>query len=216
MDVIEPVSLPPPPPPPEQPSVEECLILRPDVVRRFDFAAIFPSAGPVELELGAGDGSFILAHAERHPDRNLLAVERLLGRLRKIDRKGRRAGLRNLRALRLEAGYVLHWMVPPGSLSALHVYFPDPWPKRRHWKRRLVGPEFVTDAARALAPGGCLHLRTDHPGYSEWMEEVLVPRDEFRRVDPPADLLAVKTDFEAGFNAEGIPTRASSWERRPE
>src|SRR5262245_55971474 len=124
---------------PESPSRESSLLIsRPDITKRLDYDALFLRSQPVELELGAGDGGFILHYAALHPERNFLAVERLLGRLRKIDRKGRRAGLKNIRGIRLEGGYVLKWMIPPTSLSALHVYFPDPWPKRRHWKRRLV------------------------------------------------------------------------------
>ena len=72
---------------------EGALLLRPDIMQRLDLAAIFGNANPVELELGAGDGSFIAQHAALHPGRNILGVERLLGRLKKIDRKGRRAGL---------------------------------------------------------------------------------------------------------------------------
>src|SRR5262245_21576662 len=94
----------------------ETLILRPNIMERLDFAALFPQPQqPVELEIGAGDGGFLLRYAGLHPERNFLAIERLLGRLRKIDRKGRRAGLMNLRGIRLEAGYLLQWMVPAGS-----------------------------------------------------------------------------------------------------
>ena len=93
-------------------------------------AALFPRPQPLDLELGSGDGSFAALYAQRHPERNLLAVERLLGRLRKIDRKGLRAGLANLRLIRLEASYVVEHLLPRESVRSLHVYFPDPWPKR--------------------------------------------------------------------------------------
>jgi tRNA (guanine-N7-)-methyltransferase len=167
----------------------------------------------VELELGAGDGSFLLKYSGLHPERNFIGVERLLGRLRKIDRKGRRLGLTNLRALRLEASYVLEWMIQPGSLAALHVYFPDPWPKRRHWRRRLVNERFVELAARALKPGGHFHVRTDDAPYFEQMLAVGNGQTAFQPAETPAELLAVVTDFEADFNAGGIPTRHSSWVR---
>ncbi|MFM8357976.1 MAG: tRNA (guanine(46)-N(7))-methyltransferase TrmB, partial [Verrucomicrobiota bacterium] len=159
------------PPPAAGPALES-LVLRPSIVERLDFAAVFGRGGPVELELGAGDGSFVLRAAAAAPERNFLAVERLLGRLRKIDRKGRRAGLANLRALRLEAAYVLRWMIPPGSLAGLHIYFPDPWPKRRHWKRRLVNAEFTGWAAEALEPGGTVYVRTDDAPYFAQMTAV--------------------------------------------
>jgi tRNA (guanine-N7-)-methyltransferase len=189
------------------------LVLPPDIMNRIDFSRCFPVEQPVELELGAGDGSFLLKYSALHPERNFIGVERLLGRLRKIDRKGRRLGLTNLRALRLEASYVLEWMIQPGSLTALHVYFPDPWPKRRHWRRRLVNERFTELAARALKPGGHFYVRTDDAHYFEQMLAVGNGQPAFQKVESPAELLAVVTDFEADFNASGIPTRHSAWVR---
>jgi len=187
--------------------------VRPDIMQRLDFAAVFGNVHPVELELGAGDGSFLAQYAARWPDRNFLGVERLLGRLRKLDRKARRTGLVNLRGLRLEAAYVLEWMVPPGALSALHVYFPDPWPKRRHWKRRLLNANFTRLTQVALAPGGLIFLRTDHAGYFEQMNEVFHDHAGFAPVTEPAELLALKTDFELDFNARGIVTHHVAFQR---
>ena len=192
---------------------EGALLLRADIMQRLDLAAIFGNANPVEIELGAGDGSFIAQHAALHPGRNLIGVERLLGRLKKIDRKGRRAGLTNLRGLRLEAAYVLEWMVPPGSLTAIHIYFPDPWPKRRHWKNRLINEAFTRLAHRALAPDGMVCLRTDDQGYFAQMERAFDADAGFVRVPEPPGLLDVKTDFERGFNAEGIPTNHVAYRR---
>lgn len=182
-------------------------------MQRLDFAPVFGRVAPVELELGAGDGSFLVEYARLNPGRNFLGVERLLGRLRKIDRKARRTGLTNVRALRLEASYVLEWMVPAGALAAVHVYFPDPWPKRRHWRRRLVNERFVEHARRALAPGGVVFLRTDEASYFAQMLEVFTAAAGFERVEEPADLLAVKTDFEREFNARGIPTNHAAFRR---
>src|SRR6266700_7079188 len=128
-------------------------------------AALFARAQPLEVELGSGDGSFAVGYAQLHPERNFLAVERLLGRLRKVDRKGLRAGLANLRLIRIEAAYLLEFLLPRGSMQALHVYFPDPWPKRKHRKNRLVNARFTELARPALMPGGTVHLRTDDPDY---------------------------------------------------
>ncbi len=196
------------------PRTEPSLRIATDILQRLDFPALFGRSAPVEVELGAGDGSFLLGHAAAHPGRDFVGVERLLGRLRKIDRKGRRRGLANLRALRLEAAYVLEWMIPAASLHALHVYFPDPWPKRRHWKRRLVNTRFVELAAKALAPGGTVYVRTDDPSYFEQMTEVFDGATLFERVEEPAGLLELKTDFESEFNARGIDTRHAAWRLR--
>jgi tRNA (guanine-N7-)-methyltransferase len=190
---------------------ESSLRIQPDILQRLDWLRVFGRPAPVELELGSGDGSFLLAYAAAHPERNFLGVERLLGRLRKLDRKGRRAGLLNLRGLRLEAGYVLEWMIPDHSLEALHVYFPDPWPKRRHWKRRLINPAFTQQAARVLAPGGVVYLRTDETTYFAQMQEVFSAHPGFAPVVEPPDLLACRTDFEVDFNAQGIPTCHAAW-----
>ena len=195
------------------PAAEGALLLRADIMERFDFGAIFGNSQPVELELGAGDGSFIGAYAALHPEHNFLAVERLLGRLRKIDRKGRRAGVLNLRGVRVEAAYLLEWMIRPETLSAIHVYFPDPWPKRKHWRRRLINESFTRLARTALLPDGVVYLRTDDESYFNQMVEVFGANADFATVAEPMELLDVKTDFERGFNAQGIATRHAAYRR---
>ena len=197
------------------PAADADWILRPDIMQRLDLRAVFGNANPVEMELGAGDGSFLAQRAAAHPGRNFLGVERLLGRLRKLDRKARRAGLQNVRCLRLEAAYALEWMMPPGGLDVLHVYFPDPWPKRRHWKRRLINRPFALLAAAALSPGGRVYLRTDHPGYFEAILEAFAGLPEFGPTTVPPDLEALETDFEREFRARGIPTHHAAFERMP-
>lgn len=184
------------------------------VVDRLDLAALYPRSQPVEVELGSGDGSFLLALARREPAHNFLGIERLLGRLRKLDRKGRRAGLENLRGLRIEAAYALEYLVPPGSVHALHVYFPDPWPKRRHQRRRLVNDRFPTLAAFALIPGGQVHLRTDDAGYFAQMQAVFAAAPVFEAVETPADLVQMTTDFERDFQSRGIATCRASYRKR--
>jgi tRNA (guanine-N7-)-methyltransferase len=166
-----------------------------------------------EVEVGSGDGSFLIQYAQAHPERNFLGIERLLGRLRKIDRKGLRAGLMNLRALRLEAAYSVEYLLPPASVSALHVYFPDPWPKRRHRQRRLINETFVGAVGRALRPGGRLYLRTDDADYDAQMREVCAACPELKPAETPAELAAFITDFERHFLAAGQKTRHLAYER---
>lgn len=175
--------------------------------------ALFGRPGLLEVELGSGDGSFLVAWARRHPDHNFLGVERLLGRIRKIDRKAQRAGVSNLRGLRIEASYCLEYLLPEGSVAALHVYFPDPWPKRRHHKNRLINPRFAELAHRALGPAGVVHLRTDNAEYFARMREVFDAATGFTAVDTPAELASELTDFEREFNARGIPTCRASYQR---
>src|SRR5207247_9414061 len=139
-----------------------------------------------------------------------LAVERLLGRLRKIDRKGLRAGLANLRLVRMEASYLLEYLLPPESVHALHVYFPDPWPKRKHRKNRLVNARFTELASQALTPGGTVYLRTDDPDYFAQMTLVFAENSEFVLSETPADLREIITDFEKDFRDQGVCTLLAS------
>lgn len=171
----------------------------------------FPSVQPLEVELGCGDGSFIVEWARRNPERNYLGVERLLGRIRKPDKVGRRLGLTNLSLVRIEIGYFLEYLLPAASTEAIHVYFPDPWPKVKHRKHRLVNERFTALARRVLRPGGVVHLRTDHVEYFEQMLAVFRADPAFAAVETPGDLAAVTTDFEREFNAKGIPTNRASW-----
>jgi tRNA (guanine-N7-)-methyltransferase len=168
-------------------------------------------APPLEVELGSGDGSFLAQWAAALPERNFLGVERLLGRLRKLDRKARRAGLANVRLLRIEAGYFLEYLLPVACVHALHVYFPDPWPKRKHRKHRLVNERFPELAAKILVPQGRVYLRTDDAGYFAQMQEVFALDKRFAACDTPQELASVSTDFERDFQSRGINTHRAAY-----
>ena len=180
-------------------------------VEPIDLAGLFPVEQPLELELGCGDGSFTLQYALANPGHNIVALERLLGRITKLDRKGHRAGLKNLRLLRAEAAYVLEYLLPPGLLDAIHVYFPDPWPKKRHHKNRLISEPFPPLAKRLLREGGNVYLRTDNIEYFEQMLEVFGDAKGFEAVETPESLKALVTDFEQEFNSQGIPTNYAAY-----
>jgi tRNA (guanine-N7-)-methyltransferase len=183
----------------------------PSIVERLDLTQIFPGRQPVEVELGCGDASFLVDYAKLHPERNFIGVERLLGRLRKLDRKGRRAGLANLRGVRIESSYFLAYLLPPHSVSALHVYFPDPWPKKRHHKKRLVNEQFPKIAGAALAPGGVVYLRTDDEDYFAQMTGVFEAGTDFRKIETPSGLVELPTDFEKEFHGRGINTLRAAY-----
>jgi tRNA (guanine-N7-)-methyltransferase len=190
------------------------LIYRPDsYFERLDLSRLYPSNRPLVIELGSGDGSFIVDYARLHPDNNYLGVERLLGRLRKIDRKGLRAGLTNLRLIRIEASYLIQYLIPAESVVAVHVYFPDPWPKRKHRKNRLVTPSFAELVGKVLLPGGEIYLRTDDVDYFAQVQQVFGANNAFRPVPTPDLLAAIPTDFERDFQARGIPTLRATYQR---
>jgi len=133
----------------------------------------FGRKAPLVLEIGSGMGEATAAIAREHPEADFIAVEVHgpgVGSLLKRIEEGK---LANLRVIRHDAVEVLEHMFPDDALAAIHLFFPDPWPKKRHHKRRLVRPVFAALAARKLAPGGILHAATDWPEYAEQIAAVL-------------------------------------------
>jgi len=122
---------------------------------------VFADARPVEIEIGCGKGAFLLAYATLHSDTSLLGIERQLRWVRQIEARLARAPLDNVRVLYADAAFVVSRLVRDASVRAYHLYFPDPWWKRRHEKRRFVQGELVHHLFRTLEPGGALYLATD-------------------------------------------------------
>jgi len=144
-------------------------------------AALFGREAPLVLEIGSGMGETTASIAKNRPDTDFIAVEVHspgVGSLLKLIEKEQ---LKNVRVLRHDALEVLEKMIPDGALAGIHLFFPDPWPKKRHHKRRLVQPAFAALAARKLAPGGYLHAATDWEDYASRMVEVLMAEPGLRR-----------------------------------
>ena len=194
-------------------SVPNLIVELGSIVEPLGLKTLFTSSQPLEVELGCGDASFLVEFARQHPEKNFIGVERLLGRISKLDRKGRRAGLVNLRGVRIESAYFLQYLLPPHSAEAIHIYFPDPWPKKKHHKNRLIKEGFPALARAALAPGGTVFLRTDDVPYFSQMVEVFDAAKEFKKIETPPDLAALLTDFEKGFHAKGIRTNHTAYQR---
>ena len=140
---------------------------------RIDAREAFGRTAPLVLEIGSGMGETSVAIAKTHPANDYIAVEVHLPGVGSLLKSIDEEGLANLRVIRHDAVDVLEKMIPDRSLAGLHIFFPDPWPKKRHNKRRLVQPALVSLAARKLAPGGYLHLATDWEPYAEHMLAVL-------------------------------------------
>jgi tRNA (guanine-N7-)-methyltransferase len=138
-----------------------------------DLSAVFRRSAPTILEIGFGMGETTSAIALAHPENNYLGVEvhspGVGSLLKQIDL----AGLSNLRLIQHDAAEVVRDMIPLNSLDGVHVFFPDPWPKKRHQKRRLIQSPFVTLIASRLKPGGYFHLATDWQEYAQQMLDVL-------------------------------------------
>ena len=184
-----------------------------------DFGALFGNERPVELEIGCGKGGFLLRQARGHPERNYLGIEWANEFYRYAADRMARWGVTNVRMARTDARHLMINRVPAASLSALHVYHPDPWPKKRHHKRRLFTPEFVEAAVRALRPGARWAIQTDHAEYFEIICRLTSQRAELEPVgfdDPEygAEGERTETNFEVKYVREGRPIHRLAYRRR--
>lgn len=134
-----------------------------------NWSALFGNTHPVEIELGCGKGRFIIQSARQNPAINYLGIEKSAKFFRILKQRAIDAALANIRLLRWEAAHFLGKYVPAGSAQACHIYFPDPWPKNRHRKRRLINQDFIACVAASLQSGGSILLATDFADYFEQM-----------------------------------------------
>jgi tRNA (guanine-N7-)-methyltransferase len=180
-------------------------VLLPDVPpgRTLDLAAAFGNNRPVEMEIGPGKGAFILRRAGERPEINFLGVEWVRAYAQYVADRALRNGLTNVRSLCADAGVLLARQLPAESLWRIHVYFPDPWPKRRHHVRRLISASFLAGVRRALKPGGWIGMVTDHDDYFAWIRRALDVTDglaevPFRALGDPDGWL-VGSNFERKY-----------------
>jgi tRNA (guanine-N7-)-methyltransferase len=179
-----------------------------------DWSRVFVQDQPIEIDLGCGKGAFLFWAAQTQPHRNFVGVDRLLRRLRRVDGKAVRAGLQNLHLLRIESAYLISKLIPDHSVSAYHVLFPDPWPKRRHHGRRLIGVPFLADVRRTLVDGGIVNCATDHEEYFVWIQREFQKDGGFLKDEPPPLPEEARTDFERKFVAAGRKVYRSRWQKR--
>lgn len=184
-----------------------------------DLAALFGRAAPRVLEIGFGDGEVLVALARAHPERDYLGVEVHAPGVGHCLLAAAAASVRNLRVIRHDAVEVLNESIAPAALDEILIYFADPWPKKRHHKRRLIQPEFVALLASRLRNGGRLRLATDWQPYADWMLEVLATSPEFVNrggadgfVPRPAE--RPHTKFERRGERLGHAVRDLEYERR--
>lgn len=166
---------------------------------------LFGRRAPVDVEIGSGKGRFLLELAAASPERDFLAVERARKYHRLVCDRAVRRGLGNVRLLLTTGEDLLHRLLPPASVDRLFVLFPDPWPKKRHHKRRLLRPAELEAMAAALTPGGRLLVKTDHPGYAVAIGELLADPPGLERIDAAAAFEGLPlTGFERKYLDRGL------------
>jgi len=162
--------------------------------------SLFSRAAPLEIEIGAGRGEFIIGRAAAMPQRNFLAVELSVTLAQLLAMRATEAGLDNLRVARMDARPLVNLFLPAECVSAYHIYFPDPWPKARHAKYRLFTPGFLGGLIRTMAPGATLYVATDVAGYAELIFSMI----RASGLSPNGDRVAIDvTGFGRRFIAQG-------------
>jgi tRNA (guanine-N7-)-methyltransferase len=139
---------------------------------QIDLESLFPKSQPIVMEVGYGMGEATWQIAKANPGTNYLGVEVHMPGVGKLMARLDEYELSNVRLIERDVFEVLYYMVKDSSLDGVHLFFPDPWPKKRHFKRRIVNERFLSDVAAKLKPGGYLHIATDWVPYAEWIKEV--------------------------------------------
>ena len=171
------------------------------LTNRLDLEKIFRRKAPLHVDLGCGDGSFLCALAQRLPDKNFLGIERLSARIRSSARKA--ASLGNVRLLQMESSYAVRYLLPAESVETFYLLFPDPWPKRRHHRRRIVTPDFLDSVHVALEQNGITYIATDHLDYFRKIKKIAESTPGFAIDDSDVDLPQSK--FGLAFRQKGAP-----------
>jgi len=182
-----------------------------DLDGKIDFVRIFGRSGPVHIEIGTGKAAFLLNEAMAQPHANFFGIERARRYYRyAVDRIGR-WGLKNIRIIRTDAVFFLTDFVPDNSVDCFHIYFPDPWPKKRHHKRRFFCPDNLQQLLRCLKSGGSLKIATDHADYFQQIEKLIAGQSQqLQRIEflPTAGAESgewVGTNFERKYLKQKIP-----------
>ncbi len=173
--------------------------------RPFDAASAFSRRAPLEVEIGSGKARFLIASARGCPAHDFLGVERSLSYYRVCRERLARAGLANARVVRSDGRSFVETALSPSSVRAFHIYFPDPWPKMRQKKRRLLGGVFLELLASRLEPGGALRIATDHPDYGGELGSLLDTVPALERVGWSSLPATPSTNYELKYQAQGRP-----------
>jgi tRNA (guanine-N7-)-methyltransferase len=180
------------------------LIVPESILAPLDLVSIFGRSARIEVDLGCGDGGFLVALAEQNPTTNFLGVERLVGRVRSASRKIGAGCLTNARIVQADILDAVQQLFVPGSVDVFHLMFSDPWPKRRHHNRRVLNESFLRAAARALKTGGELRMATDHAEYFAAMRESVKQVEGFEPFSIEHSLGLALSTFEKHYRNHGV------------
>lgn len=180
-----------------------------------DFDRYFKPDQPVELEIGCGNGRFLATRATRNPHVGYLGIERMLERVRKVNKKATVRGLENLYVWRMEAFYTFYYLLPRHRLRSVYLFFPDPWPKKKHQNHRLVQPAFLDPLWARLEIGGEIQIATDDAPYYAAIREVFDADPRFEPIAPIVRDEEEQTDFEQLFLRQGLSIHAIGYRTLP-
>lgn len=204
-------------PPPED--LRPWFIAQGEIQGLIDWKAFFGNAHPIELDIGSGRGLFLVTASTANPQINYLGLEADYKEGRRAARRLKKRESANARVLGGDARVALDKHIKPHSVSAAHVYFPDPWWKRKHKRRRLFTDVFVDQLARVLRPGGLVHSWTDVEDYFEVISALMNNHEKFKALPAPSERepehdLDYRTGFERRKRQEGLPIYRGLWSRR--
>lgn len=192
----------------------EIAVIPENIAGRADFDIIFGRSAPVEMEVGSGKGTFLLTEAKAFPEKNFFGIEWANKYYKYAVDRLHRWGIKNVRLMRTDAATFISEHIPDASIDVFHLYFPDPWPKKKHHKRRFFCDENLVQLRRILKPAGIINIATDHADYFEQMTDVAgraVKEGTFEEIDfiRPAgakDSEIVGTNYERKYIKEGRST----------
>jgi len=174
-----------------------------------------PPRRVIELDLGCGNGAFLVGLARRYPERLVVGADVMLSRLRKADSRCHRGKLGNVELWRAAAWPLVGGYLPDRCLDRVHVICPEPWPKRKHRANRLMTSEFCGRLATKIKPGGILHVATDDAAYWDFIQAAVTPLAAYVAApDGCADVADLKSEFEETFAARGVAVRHTAWRVR--
>ena len=195
--------------------MDSTIILTPDTWRATGPLSTLATTGrPVEVDLGCGKGRFLAARARANPAVQFIGIDRSLVRLRKVEKKAGRLESPNILLLHAETSRAVEELFPAASITTFYIFFPDPWPKRRHHRRRTVTGRFLAILYERLIPGGILHVATDHGDYFREITKLVYPDTRWEEIPAPELPEEERTDFELTFRNLNQPIYRYSCRKR--